>query len=336
MRILYAIQATGNGHISRAKEIIPALKKRALVDILISGTQAEIRLPYKIAYKYKGLGFCFGKQGGIDFIKTFKENSISNFIKEIKNCPVKKYDLVISDFEPVSSWACFIKGVKSISLSHQSALYTENVPRPSHFSLIGKFIIKQYAKGRLNYGFHFKKYNKSVFTPIIRSDIRLLKKTEKNYYTVYLPSYSDKHIIKVLSKIKGVKWKVFSKNATTFYQRKNVYISPINSKKFEKSLANCKGVLCGAGFETPSEAIYLNKKLMVIPMKNQYEQHFNAAALKELGVPVLKSLKLKYLKKIENWVSSEYKVSLDFPNETQQIIDYILWDYITKQRLALI
>jgi len=57
MKILYAIQATGNGHISRAKEIIPALMKRAQVDILISGTQAEVILPYKIAYKYKGLRF---------------------------------------------------------------------------------------------------------------------------------------------------------------------------------------------------------------------------------------------------------------------------------------
>jgi len=244
--------------------------------------------------------------------------------------------LVISDFEPISSWACFINGIKAISLSHQSALYTENVPRPQHINLIGQFIIKQYAKGSLNYGFHFKKYNKSVFTPIIRSDIRLLKIVEKNYYTVYLPSYSDKWIINILSKIKNIKWKVFSKNAISYYQKKNVYISPINNKKFEKSLANCKGVLCGAGFETPSEAIYLNKKLMVIPMKHQYEQYFNAAALKELGVPVIKSLKLKHLKKIQNWVATEYKVSLDFPNETQQIVDYIIWDFITKQRLALI
>ena len=34
MKILYAIQGTGNGHLSRAKEIIPALMNRAQVDIL--------------------------------------------------------------------------------------------------------------------------------------------------------------------------------------------------------------------------------------------------------------------------------------------------------------
>ena len=335
MRILYAIQGTGNGHLSRAKEIIPALLKRAQVDILISGTQAEIVLPHNVDYVYKGLSFYFGKNGGIDFWKTFKKNSLLRIIKEIIDCPVKNYDLVINDFEPISAWACFFKGVKCISLSHQSALYSKNVPKPSYTDLIGSFMIKYYAKCNLNYGFHFKKYNDKIYTPIIRSDIRLLKRTEKDHYTVYLPAYSDVNIIAVLSKIKGVKWKVFSKETEIYYQKKNVYIKPINSKKFEKSLASCTGILCGAGFETPAEAIFLKKKLMVIPMKNQYEQHFNAKALEELGVPVLKALKKKHIPAIENWIESADLVELHFPNETQQIVDTVLFDFIADEMLQL-
>lgn len=335
MKILYAIQGTGNGHLSRAKDIIPALLKRAQVDILISGTQAEIVLPYDVDFVYKGLSFYFGKNGGIDFMKTFKRNSIVSVIKEIINCPVKEYDLVINDFEPITAWACYFKGVKCISLSHQSALYTENVPKPIFFDIIGSLVIKNYAKCMINYGFHFKKYNDKVYTPIIRTGIRLLKRTEKDHYTVYLPAYSDEKIIEVLSKIKGVKWKVFSKEAQIYYQKKNVYVKPINGKKFEKSLASCKGVLCGAGFETPAEAIFLKKKLMVIPMKNQYEQHFNAAALSSLGVPVLKSLKKKHIPEIENWIKSTSLVELQFPNETQQLIDTILFDFIADEIMQL-
>jgi uncharacterized protein (TIGR00661 family) len=335
MRILYAIQGTGNGHLSRAKEIIPALLKRADVAILVSGNQAEIELPYYVNYEYSGLSFYFGKNGGIDFWKTIRKNSVFRLIKEIYNCPVKKYDLVINDFEPISAWASYFKGVKCISLSHQSALFAKNVPRPLHTDLIGEFIIKNYAKCSDNYGFHFKKYNDKVYTPIIRSDIRLLKRTVKNHYTVYLPAYSDENIIAVLSKIKGVKWKVFSKEAQNYYQKKNVYIKPINSEKFEKSLASCTGILCGAGFETPSEAIFLKKKLMVIPMKNQYEQHFNAKALGELGVPVLKSLKKKHIPAIENWIESTTIVELHFPNETQQIVDTVLVDFIAEEMLQL-
>ena len=334
MKILYAIQGTGNGHVSRAKEIIPALLKRAQVDILISGTQAEISLPYEVKYAYKGLSFYFGKNGGVDILKTLQKNNIFRLLKEIKNCPVKKYDFVISDFEPVSAWASYFKGVKSISLSHQSALFSKNVPKPSHIDLLGSFIIKHYAKCKVNYGFHFKKYNDKVYTPVIRSDVRSLKRDEKEHYTVYLPSYSDEKIIEVLSKIKGIKWKVFSKHTKKYYQKKNVYIKPINSKKFEKSLASCKGILCGAGFETPAEAMFLKKKLMVIPMKNQYEQHFNAKALEELGVPVLKSLKKKHLPEIKNWIASDDRIAIEFPNETQQIIDHILYDHISKEEFS--
>lgn len=331
MKILYAIQGTGNGHLSRAKEVIPALLNRAQVDVLISGTQAEIVLDYQVKYKYRGLSFYFGKRGGINFFNTIKKNNILRVLKEIINCPVKNYDLVINDFEPISAWACKLRGVKSISLSHQSALFTKNVPKPSHFDLFGCFIIKNYAKCAYNYGFHFKKYNDKVYTPIIRNNIRLLKRTNKDHFTVYLPAYSDRKIIEVLSQIKGIKWKVFSKEATKYYQKKNVYIKPISGKKFEKSLASCQGIICGAGFETPSEAIYLKKKLMVIPMKNQYEQHFNAEALKEIGVPILKSLKKKHVAKIREWIASDTKVELDFPNETQHIVDHILYEYIIKE-----
>ena len=37
MKILYAIQGTGNGHLSRAIDVIPALKKIGQVDVLVSG-----------------------------------------------------------------------------------------------------------------------------------------------------------------------------------------------------------------------------------------------------------------------------------------------------------
>jgi uncharacterized protein (TIGR00661 family) len=93
--------------------------------------------------------------------------------------------------------------------------------------------------------------------------------------------------------------------------------------------------LCGAGFETPAEAIYLKKKLLVIPMKNQYEQHFNAKALEEIGVPVLKSLKKKNISFIKNWIENGEVVSLDFPDETQQIIDQILYDFIVEEVFIL-
>ena len=107
MKILYAIQGTGNGHLAVALEVLPLLMKRAQVDILISGNEVEVQLPFEIKYRLQGLGFIFGKKGGIDYLETYKKARIKNLFHEINSLPVEDYDLVFSDFEPVSAWACW-------------------------------------------------------------------------------------------------------------------------------------------------------------------------------------------------------------------------------------
>ena len=76
MKILYAIQGTGNGHLSRARDIIPILQQKAEVDILVSGIQADVNLPFPIKYRFKGLSFIFGKKGGIDLISTYRKSNL--------------------------------------------------------------------------------------------------------------------------------------------------------------------------------------------------------------------------------------------------------------------
>ena len=67
MRILFAIQGTGNGHISRAREIVPLLQEHGQVDLLISGTQADVALDQPLAYRFHGFSFVFGKRGSVDY-----------------------------------------------------------------------------------------------------------------------------------------------------------------------------------------------------------------------------------------------------------------------------
>ena len=132
MKILYAIQGTGNGHLSRAGEILPFLQSKHEVDILISGSQVELTLPFPVKYQYRGLGFVFGAKGGIDLVKTYKKNNLKAFFKEINELPVHLYDLVISDFEPVSAWACYQAGKPCVGMSHQSAVLNKQAPQPKH------------------------------------------------------------------------------------------------------------------------------------------------------------------------------------------------------------
>lgn len=324
MKILYAIQGTGNGHLCRAMDVIPCLQQFGQVDVLISGIQADIHLPFEIKYRLHGLSFIFGKSGGVDLWKTFMSSTIRKFIQEINAVPVENYDLVINDFEPITAWACHTKDIRCIGLSHQIGALHPDSPKPDEGDMMGKFIMKNYAPVSDAYGFHFQSYHRSIYTPVIRESIRDLQPTNNGHYTVYLPSYDDAHLLKHLTKFEGAKWEVFSKHNSKSLRYKNVSINPINSDAFVKSMASSEGVLCGAGFETPAEALYLGKKVLVIPMKNQYEQHLNAAALDTMGVPVIKSLKKKYEYDIELWLNDNNHITVDYPNHTMSIIETIV------------
>jgi uncharacterized protein (TIGR00661 family) len=324
MKILYAIQGTGNGHLSRARDIVPVLMKNHEVDLLISGTQAEIELPFPVKYKFKGLGFIFGAKGGIDLYETYKKNHIRVLFSEINSLPVHDYNLVINDFEPVSAWACYLENVKCISISHQAAVLNKNAPQPKETDMLGRAILKNYAPSKAKYGFHFKEYDDQIFTPVIRTQVRRQQIFNKGHYTVYLPAYDDKRILKVLKLCGDARWEVFSKHNKIKISTGNITIQPIDNDSFIESMASSEGVICGAGFETPAEALFLKKKLLVIPMKGQYEQLCNAAALKEMGIPVLKSFKSGNADKIIKWIEGGNIVKVDYPDNTEEVINRII------------
>ncbi|MBL7861779.1 MAG: glycosyl transferase [Cyclobacteriaceae bacterium] len=314
MNILYAIQGTGNGHLSRAVDIIPELKKYGKLDLFVSGAQAEIVLPYPVKYKSKGLSFFFGKQGGINFLKTFQRNSSKDVIQEIKSFPVEKYDLVVNDFEPITAWACKKREVPIIGLSHQSALLSKKSPRPRVIDPFGEWLLKNYAPVKKYVGFHFEQYDKNIFTPVVRTAIREAKVKDLGHYTIYLPAYDDKKLVQLLLKIPKVRWHIFSKHTKRPYHVGRISVYPVSGQDFIESVVTGSGVLCGAGFETPAEVIHLNKKLLVVPMKAQYEQHCNAASLKKMGVPVLKKVKKKSIRKIERWLEEGQPLDTSFPD----------------------
>jgi uncharacterized protein (TIGR00661 family) len=321
MNILYAIQGTGNGHIARAQDIIPALQKFGKLDLFVSGAQADLSLPFSVKYKSKGLSFYFGKNGGINFFKTIQKNNARELMREISSFPIEDYDLVINDFEPISAWAAKKKEVPIIGLSHQSAFLSKKTPRPKLPDPFGEWLFKNYAPVKKYVGFHFKEYDKNILTPVIRKVIRDVKPKDHGHYTVYLPAYDDKKLVKWLGKFPTVNWQIFSKHSSKSYNEGNINIHPVSGSAFVESMVDAKGVLCGAGFETPAEAIYLRKKLLVVPMKNQYEQQCNAVALKKMGIHVIKKLKRKSHPKIQEWLDTDYVPDFIFPDVAGKAVE---------------
>ncbi|MDC1162557.1 glycosyltransferase family protein, partial [Tenacibaculum sp.] len=126
----------------------------------------------------------------------------------------------------------------------------------------------------------------------------------------------------------------FSKHTDKHHFKNNITIQPINNENFVKSLVSCNGIICGAGFETPAEALFLRKKLLVIPMKNQYEQQCNALALEEMGVPVLAKFNKKSLKTISEWLDSNQTIKVHYPDITEDIISAIITPYYNTNIIA--
>lgn len=332
MKILYAVQGTGNGHITRAIEIIPYLKQKGEVDILVSGIQSDIELPFEVKYRFKGMSFIFGKKGGVDFWKTFVKLNSIKLIKEIKKLDLKPYDLIISDFEPISCWAAIKAKKECIGLSNQVATLHPLAPKPKKNDIIGKLVLQNYAPTTYNYGFHFKRLDGTIFTPIIRKQVRELTPSNEGHYTVYLPSYDDSQILKWLKKMPAINWQVFSKNSKKDIQIKNIRITPINTDLFLKSMASAEGVLCNAGFGTASEALFLKKKLMVIPMKKQLEQAYNAQMLQEMGIAVIKKLNADTIPKIRKWLNDDTIVAVDYPDNTEEIVSLIVTNHAGNKK----
>mgnify|MGYP003574880611 FL=1 len=319
MKILYAIQGTGNGHVSRAREIVPLLQQHGEVDLLISGTQVDVKLSQEIKYNFHGFSFIFGKKGGVDHYKTWKNMNLPQFRRDMKSIPLKDYNLILNDFEPISAWACRLQGVESVSLSHQASFKSKKVPRPKTVDW-GKLILSRYAPTTHHIGFHFDRYDDFIYKPVIRSEIRQLKPTNLGHYTVYLPAIDDKALVNVLQQIPHVRWEVFSKHTKIAYADRNVFVEPISNEKFNQSMSSCEGVFTGGGFEGPAEALHLGKKLLVAPMRFQYEQQCNAYALKQFGLPVIWGSNRNWVPILKDFVANPQEHQFDFPDETAAII----------------
>lgn len=335
MKVLYGIQGTGNGHITRSIELLRELNSFVRTDVLVSGWHSEINLPFPIKYKYKGLSYSFGKNGGIDLKSAFKQNNLVRFFKEVRHLPIEEYDLVITDFEPVTAWAARLKSKYSVGVGNQYALQDRRLSKPRSFSPIGRFLLSHYAPVSRRYGIHYYPTVQEFYKPIIRKEVRMLMPFTGKRYLVYLPAESDERIFHWLSRFPDHEFTVFSKHYSGEHSNNRIQFQPVSTKAFLEALESCAGVVCNAGFGLTSEALYLSKKLLVVPMQNQYEQKCNGFYLKNMGATVIKGLTEEWSGDFSEWLTSSYYVNLFYPNNTNRLIRNILEDYVSYEQRSL-
>jgi uncharacterized protein (TIGR00661 family) len=324
MKIFYAVQATGNGHISRAMEILPYLDQYGTVDLFLSGNNSNLQMNANVQYRSKGVSLFYSGNGGLSYFDTIKALQPRRIFNEVKNLPVEKYDLVINDFESITAMACAYKKVKSINFGHQASFMSDYTPRPKQKDLIGELVLKNYARATKYVGLHFEQYDDFILPPIIKNEIWNATPKDNGHITVYLSSYSDTTITKYLAPLANFKFEVFSKEVKQKTNIGNVTFIPVDKNAFNESLINCHGIITGAGFETPAEALHLQKKILVLPIKGQYEQFCNAAALEKLGVQTIKALDNNFASTFYNWINNNHQTEINYSNNTEKIIDTMM------------
>ncbi len=324
LKIFYAIQATGNGHIARAMELMPYLEQYGTVDVFLSGSNSNLSFELPVKYRSKGVSLFYGNRGGLDYKKMIKVFNPLRIWNEAKQLPVEKYDVVINDFESITSLACRFKNTPSVNFGHQASFQSLKTPRPERKDFAGEIVLKNYATASTYIGLHFERYDDFIYNPVIKDEILKAIPVDKGYVTVYLSHYSDEVVASKLKAIKDLQFEVFSKTVKEKTTDGNITFVPVNNRSFNESMINCHGIITGAGFETPAEALYLEKKLMCLPIKGQYEQLCNAASLRQFNVPVISSIDDNFSYKVKAWLNSTNPKKLQLTNSTYNIVRQVI------------
>ncbi|MEZ5569773.1 MAG: glycosyltransferase family protein [Halioglobus sp.] len=282
MRILYGVQATGQGHISRARAMATALAPYDVeVTWLFSGRdRAKLfdMQPFGPYLHRAGLTFTT-RNGSVRYGATLFNSRPLRFARDVISLNVAAYDRVLTDFEPVSAWAARRAGVRSIGIGHQYAFGAHTPTRGGN--PISKAILQWFAPVDVPIGLHWHPYSDHVLPPIL--DLPDIPVSNQGYVLVYLPFEDQRVVTQLLHDIPGQNFVQYA-NGLEQVHRANVMTHPASTATFKRHLAGSAGVICNSGFELISECLQWGKPVLTKPLQGQMEQLSNALTLEQLGL----------------------------------------------------
>ncbi len=285
MRILYGVQGTGNGHITRARAMAKAMADQGLaVDYLFSGREADQFFDMEPFGDYQlRTGFTLAIEAGrLRSVGTLRKFNPRRFLREVRSLDLSQYDLILTDFEPVTAWAARLHHKPCVGIGHQYA-FRYPVPRPGG-NYHQRLLLRWMAPADICLGLHWYHFDAPLLPPVApvqeagtERDARLI--------VVYLPFETPAAISTLLAPFADFQFAVYHPDADTVAESAaHIRWQRPNRHGFHGELIRSGGVICNAGFELASEALQLGIKVLVKPVLGQSEQHANAMALAQLGL----------------------------------------------------
>lgn len=333
MRILFGVQATGNGHISRARVLAPLLRDvGAEVTWLFSGRARSQLFDMQVFGEYlHRTGLTFVHRGGrIRHAQTLLSNPPLRFLRDCIRLRADRYDVVITDFEPVTAWSARIRGLPCIGIGHQYAFHYRIPVEGDH--LVARAILRHYAPATIRLGLHWHHFGQPILPPIIEVfDPR--SPTDPHKILVYMYFEDVDEVLRMIHPFRHHRFHVYAPTVARCFETANAIVKPLSREGFTHDLQDCAGVICNSGFELVSEAIHLGKRILVKPLGGQMEQRSNARALTQLNLGrVMERLSSAV---VESWLAEENAVRVRYPSVAPVIVDWLMaGDWTNVHHLA--
>lgn len=327
MKILYGVQGTGNGHISRSRKMAAHFHARgADVTYLFSGRERERLFDMECFGEFEHrTGLTMVQENGAVLIgPTLMRSHPAEFIRDVRTLDLAPYDLVISDFEPVTAWAAKFSNKTCMGIGHQYA-FSQTIPRRGD-NIASNIVMKYFAPVDIPIGLHWHHFDTDILPPII--DTQLQRKRSGNaHILIYLPFENQEYVTRLLQRFDNFRFIQYSPDLTN-EEAGNVSLRRTNLHGFREDLCRADAVICNAGFELVGECLHLGIPTLVKPVKGQMEQISNAFALQQLGWGTAID-SIDYLT-LKNWLCGERRVvPVHYPDVAAALVDWVLegvWD----------
>lgn len=321
MKIFYGVQATGNGHITRARVMAPRLQAAGIeVTWLFSGRPWEHLFEMESFGDYqwrRGLTFAT-KAGRVQYLRTAWHNELRRFARDVRNLDLSGYDLVITDFEPVTAWAARLRNIGTIGIGHQYA-FNHAIPITGD-DILARTVMRYFAPATHSLGLHWQDFDQPILPPIIETPPEP-DRVQDNKILVYLPFEDIRDVVRLIEPYRRYQFHVYSAMGTE-HKPDHIHVKQLSRSGFQSDLRDSAGVISNAGFELASEALKMGKKLLVKPLRAQMEQLSNALALEQtqLGavMPELDPVAVDY------WLKHGKAITVVYPDVATAIVQWLL------------
>ncbi len=320
MKVFYGVQGTGNGHITRARVMAKELYYAGIdVTFLFTGKNTSHYFDMEIFQQYlvkSGLTFSL-RNGQVKYLKTAVDAKPVQFYKDVTALDLKPYDLIISDFEPVTAWAAKKCKKTILGIGHQYA-FNYDIPKAG-VDPLASMVMKYFAPVDMGIGLHWHHFNQPILPPIIETH-EPPTAINKNKIIVYLPFEEPASVVKLLAPLVDFDFHIYSSvvEASGF---DHIQCKPLSREGFKQDFYDCAGIISNAGFELASESLHAGKKILAKPLHSQMEQLSNAFALQQLGYgQTMYELDTQV---VEAWLYNQNAVRVTYPNVAQIIVQWI-------------